>query len=88
MTSLWFTILSAIHHHGPQSDMSLWHQTKCQTLTAVLVAIVDLEDEGYVEKALHLSNVRANASYWQLTEKGRQYIAGNKQQQQEVSPWI
>jgi hypothetical protein len=76
MNPLKALILSAIHRHGPQSDMSLWHHSKCQTLTATLIAIAELADAGFIEK------FRANAvlehfprpSYWQLTEKGRQHV--------------
>jgi predicted transcriptional regulator len=68
LTALRFLILAAIHRHGPQSDMSLWHHSKCQTLTAILVAIAELADAGFIEK------FRANTSYWQLTEKGRQQV--------------
>jgi hypothetical protein len=69
LSSLHSALLAAIHVHGPQSVMSLWQQTKCQPLAAVFVAIGELADSGYIEKSY------ANASYWQLTEKGRQRIA-------------
>jgi predicted transcriptional regulator len=75
MTVLQSTILTAIQRHGPQSGMALWHQTKCQPLSAVLVAIGELSDSGHIEKSY------ANRGYWQLTEKGR---AAGDQMQQEV----
>ncbi len=71
LTALHSLILTAIHRHGPQSDMSLWHQTKCQPLRAILVAIAELCDDALIQKTL------ANASYWQLTEKGQKSIAAS-----------
>lgn len=85
MTSLQSLILSAIRHHGPQSIMSLWHHaSQCQPLAGVVVAVGELSDDGFIEKTTTHAAIGTTLKligYWQLTEKGQQYIAA-----QEAAP--
>jgi hypothetical protein len=86
MTSLQILILSAMHRHGPQSAMGLWHHSACQPLTAVLISIAELEDAERISKVpAHQRPERFacdEVAYWQITEKGQQLIAGKKQPQE------
>lgn len=89
MTALQLLILSTIHRHGPQTMNALWHNTKCQALTAINLEIATLESKRLIENTpTHLRPIRYFTtdpiSYWQLTEKGRRLIVGKAQQQQEV----
>jgi hypothetical protein len=81
MNSLKVLILSTILRHGEQSDVSLWNHCRLQLLTAIVIATSELERDGYIEK---VPADRPVITCWQLTKQGRQYIAGNKAQQQEV----
>jgi hypothetical protein len=90
LSSLSLFILSTIHRHGPQSDMSIWSNTRSESLTAVILATATLNDEGFLERIpthQHPQRWRdANdlVTYWQLTEKGKQQVAAQTAAQ-EVS---
>lgn len=90
MTALQLLILSTIQRHGPQSDMSLWGNTRCESLTAVYLETSTLEEEGFIEhtpahnRPQRFPMANDPVTYWQLTEKGRQIVAGKKEKQQEV----
>src|SRR4051812_6874214 len=50
MTSLQVLILSTIHRHGPQTDMSLWGNTRWQSLAAITLATETMEKDQLIEK--------------------------------------
>lgn len=82
MTSLQIFILSTIQKHGPQSDMALWANTRCESLTAVVIATAKLEEDQFIEKTpthnkpYRFPLVNDPVTFWQLTEKGRQLVIG------------
>lgn len=91
MTALQLLILSTIHAHGAQSDMALWGNTKCQSLTAICLTTIELENGGLIQRSPFTKNIFPTRvvgheliTYWQLTEKGRQLIAGRKEQEVSV----
>jgi hypothetical protein len=92
MTSLQLLILRTIHRHGPQSQMSLWHNAKCESFQAIDSATATLVADGFIERTPAHKNLYRfptvnDPAYWQLTEKGQQHAALNEaacNAQQEV----
>jgi hypothetical protein len=95
LTALQSFILLTIHRYGPQSDMSLWAHTRCESLKAVIVASAILAEENFIELTPTNKNpcrfpINSPVKYWQLTQKGQDHIAAlgaassSNAQQQEV----
>jgi hypothetical protein len=88
MTNLKLLILTAILRHGQQSVMALWEQTTHQPLTVIVMAVAELEHDGFLEEAPRSPNPfparvvgHDLITYWRLTEKGRQSVAAQKEQE-------
>lgn len=80
MTALHLLILSTIQRLGPQTEYSLWHNAKCQTLTAIIMATILLEEQKLIERTPVSIPLSTNIC-WGLTEQGWQLIAGKKEQE-------
>jgi hypothetical protein len=83
LTALQSFILSTIHQRGPQSEMGLWHHTKCESLKAVIIALGILAEQNLIERCRDQRNIPQRYpagngcpfSSWQLTQKGQEHIA-------------
>lgn len=76
MNDLKTVILDTILRHGPQTHFALWHNAPFQTLTAVVVAIGELEEAELIQRVPNNKQL-----YFHLTEKGRHSIAAKQQQE-------
>jgi DNA-binding PadR family transcriptional regulator len=74
MTPLKSFILAQLQQRGPMRDVELWQHTSEPTLTPVTLACLSLEEDGYIE--IPRGN-RPLSFEWQITEKGREYVAAN-----------
>jgi hypothetical protein len=80
MTSLHVFILSTIQRLGPQTEYALWHSSKCQSLTAIIMATIELEADKLIERT-SAGTPLSTTICWGITEKGRQLVAGKKEQE-------
>jgi DNA-binding HxlR family transcriptional regulator len=72
MTPLQALILKELFQRGPMRDVELWQHTTEVNLTPVTLECLALQHQGYIEIP---RGYRPVSSEWQLTEKGRAYVA-------------
>ncbi|HEY2361236.1 MAG TPA: hypothetical protein VGK36_08980 [Candidatus Angelobacter sp.] len=80
MTPLKVFILSTILRLGPQTEYSLWHNTKCQALLTINLACFEMEQQKLIQQVSAGTPLSSSVG-WALTQKGRQLIAGKKEQE-------
>lgn len=86
MTPLKLLVLSILAQRGPQSDMALWGNIHLQSLTAIVLATAELENDSLIERSPFTKNIFPTRvvgheliKYWRLTEKGRLSAAAPKE---------